>query len=130
MKCYNVLECTYCMVRNDVKQVNLSMSEEKFSKLENAWKKSDSDKSIPGWIMDSILMQLEKEDFLQTYAPFLSKKIVDGNSVVLRDDKLGRLVEVTYRKGKLWCDIDEDDCCPHVHFALCLPELAKLKSND
>ena len=118
------------MVRDDVKQVNISMSEEKFSKLETAWKKSDSEKAMPGWIMDSILMQLEKEEFVQTYVPFLSKKVVDGNSVVLTDEKLDRLVEITYRNGKLWCQVDDTDCCPHVHFALCLPELAKLRQKD
>ena len=41
-------------------------------------------------------------------------------------DKLNKLVEVTYKDGKFWCDHDEKDCCTHIHFALALPELAKL----
>lgn len=115
------------MVRQGTKQINLTMSAEKHSVLEKAWKESETEKPISGWILENMMMEIEIKGLMKTYAPFLSKKSVDGNSVVLRDEKLKRLVEVTYTNKKFWCDHDEKDCCVHVHFALTLPELSKLK---
>ena len=86
----------------------------------------DGDISLIKWFSSFTLLNLEKDEFLKTYAPFLSKKSIDGNSVIMKDDKLNKLVEVTYKDGKFWCDHDEKDCCTHIHFALALPELAKL----
>ena len=115
------------MVREGAKQINISTSPEKYHMLEDSWTESGSEKTLSGWILETMMMEFEKKGLMKSYAPFLSKKSVDGNSVVIRDEKLHRLVEVTYRNKKFWCDQDEKDCCIHVHFALTLPELAKLK---
>ncbi len=69
-----------------------------------------------------------ESDLLKRYAPFLSKIAVNENSVIIRDEKLQRL-EIIYRDNKFWCDVDEEDCCVHVHFALALPELTELRSK-
>ncbi len=115
------------MVREGAQQINISMANKKHAILENSWKESGTEKTLSGWILETMLMESEKMGLMKSYAPFLSKKIVDGNSVVIRDEKLHRLVEVTYKDKKFWCDQDEKDCCVHIHFALTLPELAKLK---
>ena len=115
------------MVRKDVNQINITMSREKYMILQEAWKASQSDKKISGWILDSIIMMVEKDEFLKSYAPYLSKKMVDGNSIIIKDDKIGRLVEVTRHDERFWCDVDEGECCVHIHFAHALPELAKIK---
>ena len=83
--------------------------------------------SLTQWVSDKLLMVIEKNDFLKDYAPFLSKIAVTENSVILRDEKLRRLVEVIYRNNRFWCDVDENECCVHIHFALALPELARIQ---
>lgn len=118
------------MVRDGTHQINISISDKKFQLLQKGWKTAKSDKKLSGWILESILIQLEKEEFLQIYAPFIEKITVNDNSIIMRDEKLKRIVEVSYRNKKFWCDVDEKDCCVHIHFALALPELAKLKKNS
>lgn len=111
------------------KRHNLTVTSEVYDRVAKLYKKDKSDKSLTQWISSKLLMILEKDEFLKSYAPFLSKVAIDGNSVVLRDEKLKRLVEITYRDNKFWCDVDEKDCCVHVHFALALPELAELRNK-
>lgn len=105
------------------------MTAEIYDRLAKIYRKEKTDKSLTQWISDKLLMVLEKDEFLKNYAPFLSKVAIDGNSVILRDEKLQRLVEIIYRDNKFWCDADEKECCVHVHFALALPELAELRSK-
>ncbi len=109
------------------KRHNLTVTSEIYDKIARIYRKDRSDKSLTQWISDKLLMVIEKDEFLRGYAPYISKVAVDGNSVILRDEKLKRLVEITYRGNKFWCDVDEKDCCVHVHFALALPELSTLK---
>ena len=108
------------------KRHNLTVNAEIYDRIARIYKKEKTDKSLTQWVSDILLMALEKDNFLKSYAPFLSKITVSGNSVVIRDEKLQRLVEVIYRDNKLWCDVDDEECCVHVHFALALPELAEL----
>lgn len=111
------------------KRHNLTVTSEIYERVAKIYKKEKTDKSLTQWVSDKLLLSLEKDDFLKSYAPFLSKIAINQNSVILRDEKLQRLVEIIYRDNKFWCDVDEKECCVHVHFALALPELAELKSK-
>lgn len=115
------------MVREGTHQINISISDKKFQILQKGLKAAKTEKKMSGWILDSMLMQIEKDDFLRTYAPYLEKMAINDNSVLIKDQKLKRIVEVSYKNKKFWCDVCEKDSCPHIHFALALPELAKLK---
>ncbi len=111
------------------KRHNLTVTAEIYDRLAKIYKKEKTDKSLTQWISEKLLMVLEKDEFLKNYAPFLSKIAVNESSVILRDEKIQRLVEIIYRDNKFWCDVDEEECCVHVHFALALPELAELKNK-
>ena len=108
---------------------NLTVNAEIYDRVAKIYKKEKTDKSLTQWISDKLLMVLEKDEFLKSYAPFLSKIATNENSVIVRDEKLQRLVEIVYRNNKFWCDVDEKECCVHVHFALALPELVELRSK-
>lgn len=122
------------MVRPETKQISISMKPEVYDTIQAAYEESKEysrAKTASGWMLETILYQIMKEkEFLKEHFPNLSKKAVDGNSLIIRDSEINSLVEVTYRKGKLWCDTDEKFDCPHIHFALTLPELSKLKSHN
>ena len=114
------------MVREGTHQINISITEEKYKIFEKGYKESKSPKKMPAWILDTMLMDIEKSKLLKEYAPYIEKISVE-DTVVLRDSKLKRIVEVSYKK--FWCDVCQEQSCPHIHFALTLPELAKLKGN-
>ena len=85
---------------------------------------------IVQYVNEVLLMNIEKDDFLKTYAPYLSLAGHYENTLLIHDDKLQRNAEIIMRDGKLYCTLHEgEDTCIHIAFALALPEIAKLKKN-
>ena len=109
------------------KRHNLTVKNEVYDKIAKIFNKEKSDKSFTQWISDQLTMIIEKEEFLKFYAPHLTKVTIQNCSIILRDDNLKRLVEVTYRKNRFLCDVDKKDCCVHIQFVLALPEIGKFK---
>jgi len=69
---------------------------------------------------------IERDKFLQTYAPFLSKIGFEDNILFVKDSKLGKTAEVYLRDRTLYCNVCNSKDCLHIHYALALPETAKL----
>lgn len=78
-------------------------------------------------LINSVLADtIERDKFLQSYAPFLSKVAYEDNVLFIKDSKLGKTAEVYLRDRMLYCSICESKDCTHIHYALALPEVAKL----
>lgn len=74
-----------------------------------------------------VLMEaIERDRFLQAYAPFLSKIGFEDNILFVRDSKLGKTAEIYLRDRTLYCNVCESKDCIHIHYALALPEITKL----
>jgi hypothetical protein len=69
---------------------------------------------------------IERDKFLQAYAPFLIKVGYEGNILFIRDSKIGKTAEIFLREQVLYCNLCESKDCIHIHYALALPEVAKL----
>lgn len=106
----------------------LSIKEEIFNKIEIKYNKLAPKESITSWVSDYLLMNIEKDEFLKEYAPFLEKIGINDNRLTIRDSKTNKLTDVFLKNKKLFCSLDESDDCLHIHYVLALPELAKLKA--
>ena len=84
--------------------------------------------TLVDYVNETILQNVEKDAFLKTYAPPI-KKISTGDTIILRDIKIKKIVEVYLKEGKLYCSNDEGHDCIHIHFALGLPEVGRLKKK-
>ena len=69
---------------------------------------------------------IDRERFLQAYAPFLVKVGYEGNILFIRDSKLGKTSEIILREQVLYCNLCESKDCIHIHYTLALPEVAQL----
>lgn len=77
--------------------------------------------------INTVLMEaIERDKFLQAYAPSLSKISYEDNILFIKDAKLGKTAEVYLRDRSLYCNVCESRDCVHIHYALALPEAAKL----
>jgi hypothetical protein len=77
--------------------------------------------------INSVLIQaIERDKFLQSYAPLLSKVGYEENILFIRDAKLDKTAEIYLRNTSLYCNVCESKDCVHIHYALALPEVAKL----
>ena len=72
-----------------------------------------------------IIEQVEADEALSLAAPHIEKSAPVGNSSLLNDHKLGRMVEVQVR-GKekdLFCVLDKRNDCVHAGFAYAIPQV-------
>lgn len=84
--------------------------------------------TLVDYVNETISLSVEKDAFLKTYAPHL-EKISTGDTIILRDNKIKKIVEVYLKDAKMHCTNDESHDCIHIHFALGLPEVGRLKKK-
>jgi hypothetical protein len=89
----------------------------------NASKKRWNTKDYINTVLTEVL---ERDKFLQTYAPSLSRIGFEDNVLFIKDAKLGKTAEVYLKDRTLYCSNCESKDCRHIHYALALPEVAKL----
>lgn len=85
--------------------------------------------SFAEWVTEYLQVNLEKDDFLKNYAPFIEKIGITDNRLTLRDNKENKLTDIFMKDDQVYCSVDETTNCIHTRFAWALPELAKLKKD-
>jgi hypothetical protein len=103
---------------------SVAINDSLYKKLKD--KAAEKGLDLQRYVNDSLEMGLNKDEFLKLYAPHLSKRDIIDNCLIIWDDLRKRAAEVWLREQKLVCDLCQKDDCIHVHFALALPEVAKL----
>ena len=78
---------------------------------------------------DLILEQIEADENLSLTAPFMEKIGLEGNSIMIKDNKIGRIVEIQVHGKDLICMLDEKKDCVHVGYAYAIPEVYRLMSE-
>jgi len=104
----------------------LTCSLEAYEKIKKKHDKEDEKASMHQWFSDYLILNLEKDEFLARYAPFIEKIGFQDNKIVLKDTKLGQYTEIYLKNNVLQCSLDETTNCIHTQFALALPECSKL----
>jgi hypothetical protein len=82
--------------------------------------------STKNYINNVLLEAIERDKFLYSYAPSLSKLGYEDNILFIRDAKLGKTTEISLRNRSLYCNVCNSKDCVHIHYAFALPEMAKL----
>ncbi|MEM2140999.1 hypothetical protein [Nitrososphaera sp.] len=77
--------------------------------------------------INSVLAEaIERDRFLQTYAPNLSRVGYQDNILFIRDAKVGKTADIFLKDRVLYCGLCESKDCIHIHYAFALPEVAKM----
>lgn len=77
--------------------------------------------------INSVLSEaIDRDKFLQSYAPFLSRVGYQDNILFIRDSKMGKTAEIYLKDRALYCGLCESKDCMHIHYAFALPEVAKM----
>jgi len=101
-----------------------------YDKIYEAVKEKAERKHIPiiKYVNDILLHNLEKEDFLEKYAPYLSVYGYNQNRITLNDthEREVKSIDVIVENGQLKCLEDNRSDCIHCHFVWGIPEIAKL----
>lgn len=100
-------------------------------RLKSKWeergaKLPQTNKTFNGFVNEVLSDFIEKDEFLQRYAPALSLESHSYNVLFIRDSKRQALAEIYRHDKKIKCALCNKFDCEHVHFALAIPEVAKL----
>lgn len=85
-------------------------------------------KSFSRYVNDLIMDRIEADEALSRVAPFMQKIGLQDNSILLRDNKLGRMVEIQIRGKELICFFCQKNDCAHVGFSYAIPEVYRVMS--
>ncbi len=86
-------------------------------------------KSFSRYINDLIMESIEADENLSLQAPFMQKIGLEDNSIMIKDNKIGRIVEVQVHGKDLVCMLDERKDCVHVGYAYALPEVYRVMAE-
>jgi len=86
-------------------------------------------KSFSKYVNDLIIETIEADENLSLSAPFMQKIGLQDNSIMIKDNKIGRIVEVQVHGKDLICMLDERKDCVHVGYACAIPEVYRLISE-
>ncbi|HZW55539.1 MAG TPA: hypothetical protein VFF30_04555 [Nitrososphaerales archaeon] len=86
-------------------------------------------KSFSKFVNDLIIDSIEADESLSLHAPFMQKIGLQDNSIMIKDNKIGRIVEVQVHGRDLICMLDERKDCVHVGYAYALPEVYRVMSE-
>lgn len=116
--------------REAYKTVYLSLRQELVERIEKVREAKQGDKvtriSLASTIEDLLVPELERNEVLRRYAPFLEPIGVVDNVITIRDNRLMRIVELRVKEGKLYCDLDRGKSCVHIGFAWSIPKVYKV----
>ncbi len=104
---------------------NLSVHSEVYNVIKARYDKESPDQSFTKWVSSYLLVNLEKDEFLTQYAPYISKIGIHDNVLTLKDSKKNKYVEIRMKNGLLQSN---DDNPIYLQYALALPEIVALKS--
>lgn len=85
-------------------------------------------KSFSRYVNDLIVDRIEADEALSRVAPFMQKIGLQDNSIMLKDNKLGRMVEVQVQGKELFCFLCQKNDCVHVGFSYAIPEVYRVMS--
>lgn len=105
------------------------------ARLQSKWEERkvrlpQTNKTFNGFVNELLSDVIEKDEFLQKYAPTLSLEGHSYNVLFIRDAKRKALAEIYRHDSKIKCALCNTFDCEHVHFALAVPEVAKLRLKN
>ena len=115
------------MARKNIKTVDIENSI--YAKIVKT--ASSENISIYKFVNEIIDQTLTKNEFVKLVMPKFSLVEVSEYNIIIKDEGAIqiRFAVIIIRDGKLWCELDEDYDCHHIHYVLTLPQLAFVKDR-
>jgi hypothetical protein len=70
--------------------------------------------------------RIEADENLSLMAPFMQKVGLQDNSIMIKDNKAGRIAEIQIRGKEILCLYCNKKDCVHVGFSYAIPEVYRI----
>jgi hypothetical protein len=99
---------------------SITVSENVYNKFFKSYERNKSGLELKG--ITSFSGYLTSMMFAK-HSPYIEKLSIEGNVIVLKDNKVNRIVEITLENGELQCLLDRKKDCIHIGFVYSLPQV-------
>ena len=108
----------------------ITITEQAYEKARSMYgqkvKSGAENKSFSRYVNDLIVDRIEADENLSFMAPFMQKAFLQCNSIMIKDNKIGRIAEVQVHGKELVCLYCKKKDCVHVGFAYAIPEVYRV----
>lgn len=97
-------------------------------------------KTVTDYVNETLMMNVERDNFLKLFAPHLSFEYASEYSIFIKDSTIDKtaIIKIKWHKVEdlkktgcyVYCETDDSDSCCHVKYALLLPDILKIKSDQ
>jgi hypothetical protein len=107
----------------------VTISKQLYHQLQQGAKKEN--KKVASYASELMETMIFVEEKFRNYVPFLELISLSDNEVVMRDNKMDKIVGVKAKaadngKVRFYCEADDNaDYCPHTSFAAAIPQVRK-----
>lgn len=108
---------------------SITVSQNIYDKFFHIYEKKKNDlelkgiTSFSGYLTSMMEEMMIKHETFAKYAPLIEKISVDQDRIILKDNKINRIVEILSRNGELQCLLDEKTDCIHIGYVYSLTEV-------
>lgn len=108
---------------------SITVSQNVYDKFFHIYEKKKNDlelkgiTSFSGYLTSMMEEMMIKHETFAKYAPLIEKISVDQDRIILKDNKINRIVEILSRNGELQCLLDEKTDCIHIGYVYSLTEV-------
>ena len=81
--------------------------------------------SLTSFINDLLWEVIERDEVLKNYSPYLEEVAVEGDRVIIKDNRIDRIAELVLKDKELYCLLDDRKDCVHIGFAWAIPKVYK-----
>ena len=111
---------------------SITVSETVYDKFQEVFLKAKDDlamkgiNSFSGYVTYILEEMMSKDKTFSKYAPKIEKISVDDDRILLKDNIINRIAEVTIKKHELYCCLCDKKDCVHVGFVFSIPDVYEI----
>lgn len=111
---------------------SITVSENVYNKFFKSYERSRSGlelkgiTSFSGYLTSMMEEVMLKNETFAKHSPYIEKLSIEGNVIILRDNKVNRIVEIALENGELRCLLDQKKDCIHIGFVYSLPQVYEI----
>ena len=111
---------------------SITVSETVYDKFYEVYQKSKNDlvmkgvNSFSGYVTFMLEEMMAKDKTFARYDPKFEKISIEDNRVIIRDNIINRIAEISITKGELYCCLCDKKDCVHIGFVFSLPDVYEI----
>jgi len=86
--------------------------------------------SFAGYLTYMLEEMMKKDETFAKFSPVIEQISIDPDRVLLKDNKMNRVIEIKFVQNRLECMFCESKECRHVGYCASIPQVCEIQGNQ